>query len=121
MSIDEVACKLDAVQVQPKVARNLALSIKAAVREKVGAYLLCSVGVAANKLPAKLACDMEKPDGLTILRPEETECRPSPEVARHPWHRFKHVEAMEERNQQVLNLHRQRSYSKRFVVISLVA
>ncbi len=27
-------------------------------------------GVAANKLLAKLACDMEKPDGLTILRPE---------------------------------------------------
>jgi DNA polymerase IV len=71
MSIDEVACRLDTVQVQPPVARALALAIKAAIREKAGVALLCSVGIAANKLLAKLACDMQKPDGLTILRPED--------------------------------------------------
>jgi DNA polymerase IV len=71
MSIDEVACKLDKVQVQPPIARKLALAIKSAIRDKAGACLLCSVGIAANKLLAKLACDMQKPDGLTILRPED--------------------------------------------------
>lgn len=71
MSIDEVACKPDKVQVQPHVAKALAGSIKAAIRDRVGGALLCSVGVAANRLLAKLACDMQKPDGLTILRPED--------------------------------------------------
>jgi len=71
MSIDEVACKLDKVQVQPHVAKALARSIKAAIRDRVGGALLCSVGIAANRLLAKLACDMQKPDGLTILRPED--------------------------------------------------
>jgi DNA polymerase-4 len=71
MSIDEVACKLDKVQVQPHVARKLALSIKTAIREKAGVALLCSIGIAPNKLLAKLACDMQKPDGLTLLRPED--------------------------------------------------
>jgi nucleotidyltransferase/DNA polymerase involved in DNA repair len=35
------------------------------------APLQCSVGIAANRLLAKLASDMEKPDGLTILQPED--------------------------------------------------
>jgi DNA polymerase IV len=71
MSIDEVACKLDRVQVQPHIAKALALAIKAAIRDRAGVALLCSVGIAANRLLAKLACDMQKPDGLTILRPED--------------------------------------------------
>jgi DNA polymerase-4 len=70
LSIDEVACKLDKVQRNPSVARDLALSIKANIRKRAGASLSCSIGIASNKLLAKLASDMEKPDGLTILPPE---------------------------------------------------
>ncbi|KAF0221116.1 MAG: DNA polymerase [Geobacteraceae bacterium] len=33
--------------------------------------ITCSIGIAPNKLLAKLASDMQKPDGLTIIRPEE--------------------------------------------------
>lgn len=69
MSVDEVACRLDRVQREPSAARELALAIKAVLRERVGAYLTCSIGIAGNKLLAKLASDMQKPDGLTILMP----------------------------------------------------
>lgn len=70
MSIDEVACKLDKVQRHPAMARALAQSIKAGISERAGVALTCSIGIAANKLLAKLASDMQKPDGLTLLPPE---------------------------------------------------
>ncbi len=45
--------------------RELVLRIKEAVRDATG--LLCSVGIAPNKLLAKICSDLEKPDGLTML------------------------------------------------------
>ncbi|MEQ1653797.1 MAG: type VI secretion protein ImpB, partial [Hyphomicrobium sp.] len=71
MSIDEVACRLDRVQQDPDQARQLAGRIKAAIRERVGSCLTSSVGIAGNRLLAKLASDMQKPDGLTLLVPPE--------------------------------------------------
>lgn len=50
-------------------AETIAYRIKALIRHRFG--LTCSVGIASNKLLAKLASDMKKPDGLTIIRPEE--------------------------------------------------
>ncbi|MGB4101513.1 MAG: DNA polymerase [Alphaproteobacteria bacterium] len=69
MSIDEVACRLDRVQQEPEQARQLARRIKGAIRAQVGICLTSSIGIAANKLLAKLASDMQKPDGLTLLLP----------------------------------------------------
>lgn len=43
----------------------LARRIKDAVRQATG--LSCSIGVAANKLLAKIVSDLDKPDGLTVL------------------------------------------------------
>jgi len=43
--------------------------IKSRIRARYG--LTCSVGIAPNKLLAKLASEMKKPDGLTVIRPEE--------------------------------------------------
>jgi len=71
MSIDEVACTLDRSQRAPEAAKRLSGEIKQAIRERVGECLTISVGVASNKLLAKLASDMQKPDGLTILEPEQ--------------------------------------------------
>ena len=45
----------------------IAAAIKTAVRERVG--LTVSVGVASNKLVAKVASDLRKPDGLVVVAP----------------------------------------------------
>jgi DNA polymerase IV len=71
MSIDEVACRLDKVQQEPAVAEKLARNIKREIQSQVGECLTSSIGISANKLLAKLASNMEKPDGLVIL-PIET-------------------------------------------------
>ena len=47
----------------------LARTLKAAVRDRTG--LSASVGVAPNKFLAKMASDMNKPDGLTIVPRDE--------------------------------------------------
>ena len=47
---------------------TIARAIKARVRELTG--LTISVGVASNKLIAKIASDLDKPDGLTVVTPE---------------------------------------------------
>ncbi|HEY7645823.1 MAG TPA: type VI secretion protein ImpB [Hyphomicrobiales bacterium] len=70
-SIDEMACKLDRTQQTPEAAKALARQIKQGIAERVGAHVKCSIGIAPSSLLAKVATDMEKPDGLVILRSED--------------------------------------------------
>ena len=50
-------------------AERISGLIKDRIRKRFG--LTCSIGIAPNKLLAKLASEMKKPDGLTIIRPED--------------------------------------------------
>ena len=66
-SIDEMACRLIGRERPLLNAINLGLRVKATIREKVGECLRSSVGIATNRYLAKVASDMEKPDGLVAL------------------------------------------------------
>ncbi len=49
-------------------AANIGRLIKARMKTEVGDWLRCSIGVAENKLLAKIASDLQKPDGLTVVK-----------------------------------------------------
>ena len=52
-------------------ATEIAVEIKKRIRERTG--LTASVGAAPNKLVAKIASDLRKPDGLVFVRPDEVQ------------------------------------------------
>jgi DNA polymerase-4 len=66
-SIDEMACRLMGRERPLLAALDLARKVKARIRERVGENLRSSVGLATNRYLAKVASDMEKPDGLVAL------------------------------------------------------
>ncbi|OGR67831.1 MAG: hypothetical protein A2081_04275 [Elusimicrobia bacterium GWC2_61_19] len=68
-SIDEMACRLTGYQQDVKAATELAAKIKATIRDTVGSSLKCSIGLGPNRYLAKIAGDMKKPDGFTVIRP----------------------------------------------------
>src|SRR6202034_2219434 len=70
-SIDEMACQLIGRERQPPNARRIALEIKQAIKDDVGETLRCSIGMAPNRYLAKIASDMQKPDGLIGLLPSQ--------------------------------------------------
>jgi len=67
LSIDEMACRLMGRERPLLAALELGQRVKAAIRERVGPMLRSSVGLATNRYLAKVASDMEKPDGLVAL------------------------------------------------------
>lgn len=75
--IDEITIDLTDV---PGEAIVLAQRIKDKVRHATG--LSCSIGLAPNKLLAKLASELQKPDGLTVLSESDLPTRIWPLPAR---------------------------------------
>ncbi len=66
-SIDEMACRLMGRERPLLAAMELGRRVKARIQEQVGPMMRSSVGLATNRYLAKVASDMEKPDGLVAL------------------------------------------------------
>lgn len=63
-SIDESFLDLSDSKINPLL---VGAEIKRRIRQEIGDVLTCSVGISENKFLAKLASDMNKPDGLTVI------------------------------------------------------
>lgn len=69
-SIDELSSCLPPNKRSIEAAQDIAQNIKAGLRCNIGPYVRCSIGFAPNSLLAKIACETQKPDGLTIFTQE---------------------------------------------------
>jgi len=66
-SIDELSSRLPPNKRSKEAATALAYRIKQGIKENIGQAITCSIGIAPNAFLAKVATDMQKPDGLVIL------------------------------------------------------
>lgn len=70
-SIDEVSFRLLGAERSVAQATALAQELKQRIADQVSDCLTCSIGIAQNTFLAKVASEMEKPDGLTVLEPDD--------------------------------------------------
>lgn len=82
LSLDEAYLDVTENKIGLNSATLIAKEIKLKIKERTG--LIASAGISYNKFLAKTASDMDKPDGLYVILPEDAE----EFVARLPVHRF---------------------------------
>ena len=70
-SLSTSTTKSDSVATAWKTAKKICEKIKKEIQEKE--KLTASIGIGPNKLIAKIASDMQKPDGLTVIEPDKVE------------------------------------------------
>lgn len=80
VGIDEAFLDISELDASPE---DIARTIKERIFQKTG--LTCSIGVAPNKLLAKIASDLQKPDGLTMLTEESIAGKIWPLPVRKLW------------------------------------
>lgn len=68
-SIDEAFVDITGTGTLLGEPAQVAKALKRKIQDAIG--ITCSIGIAPNKLLAKLASDMQKPDGLVIIRRRE--------------------------------------------------
>jgi hypothetical protein len=70
-SIDEAYLDITQSQLLFKSPLHIAQSIKDRIRKRE--QLTCSIGIAPNKLLAKLGSNLQKPDGFVLIQKEKIE------------------------------------------------
>jgi DNA polymerase IV (DinB-like DNA polymerase) len=68
VSVDEAYLEISEKVRDYKEAVKVAGEIKAQIKEQEG--LTCSIGIAPTRSAAKIASDLDKPDGLTVVEPD---------------------------------------------------
>jgi len=68
-SIDEMECEL--IGQEQRRAQEIVLAIQDDLRRHIGPYVTPSIGLAPNQFLAKIAAEMEKPNGFVTLRAED--------------------------------------------------
>ena len=68
-SIDEMECAL--IGREQQRAQDIAFSIQDGLRRNIGPFITPSIGLAPNQFLAKVAAEMEKPNGFVTLRAED--------------------------------------------------
>lgn len=71
LSLDEAYLDVTENKMGIEKATQIAMEIRAKIKEQLG--LTASAGVSFNKFLAKTASDMKKPNGLTIVTPEDAQ------------------------------------------------
>jgi DNA polymerase-4 len=69
LSLDEAYLDVSYTESFDGIATKIAQAIKAEIKQETG--LIASAGVSYNKFLAKIASDMDKPDGLYVIRQEQ--------------------------------------------------
>ena len=83
LSVDEAFLDMTGAEGLFGSPREMGAALKRAVLEQTG--LVVSVGAATTKYVAKVASDLEKPDGLVVVPPEEVEAFLHPLPVRRLW------------------------------------
>lgn len=83
ISVDEAFLDVTASQQLFGTGKEIAAQIKRDIRQQE--QLTASVGVASSKFVAKVASDLEKPDGLTVVPAEEERGFLAPLSLEHLW------------------------------------
>jgi len=99
LSLDEAYLDVSATGFARGSGTRIAAEIRRRIRHQTG--LTASAGVSCNKFLAKLASDMDKPDGLYVIRPEEAEAF----VASLPVRRFHGIGPATAARMQRLGIH----------------
>lgn len=83
LSIDEAFLDVTGSTKRFEDGIEIARTLKKRIKDET--KLCASIGVAPNKLVAKIASDMDKPDGLTVVAPGEVEARLGPLPVERLW------------------------------------
>ncbi len=106
--VTSVKCKVANLTNPFEEAIKIAKEIKQRMKKEVGDYLTCSIGIAENKLLAKIASDLKKPDGIIVVQNTKSDLSPEA-LAKGEILNFKQISNSKS---EIINLTKEELYQK---------